>query len=67
MDYPKQPQYEPALSDETTAEKRQLEQRNLKPRTDWQNTCKELEEKGPQVDNIPWDEADNKAKSVLYL
>ena len=34
---------------------------------DWQNTCKEIEDKGPQVDNIPCDEADKKTKSHIYL
>ena len=29
LDYPKEPIYEPALPDETTAEKRQREQRNI--------------------------------------
>ena len=67
LDYLAEPQYEPALTDETTAERRQREQRNLKRRTDWQNTCKEIEDKGPQVDNIPWDKADNKAKNYIYL
>ena len=30
LDYPKEPIYEPAHPDETTAEKRQREQRNIK-------------------------------------
>ena len=30
LDYPSEPHYEPALSDETTAERRQREQRNVK-------------------------------------
>ena len=47
--------------------KRQREQRNVKRRTDWQNTCKDIEDKRPQVDNIPWEEADNKTKSHIYL
>ena len=67
LDYPTEPHYEPALSEETTAERRQREQRNVQRRSDWQNTCKEIEDRGPQVDNIPWDEANNKAKSYIYL
>ena len=43
------------------------EQRNVKRRTDWQNSCNETEDKGCQVENTPWDEADNKAKSLIYL
>ena len=67
LDYAAQPHYEPPQSDEKTAEKRQREQRNRKRGTDWQNGCKTIEEKGPMVDNIPWDDADNKAKSLIYL
>ena len=67
LDYPAQPLYEPPQPDETTAERRQREQRNQKRKTDWQNQCKTIEEKGPMVDNIPWDDADNKAKSLIYL
>ena len=67
LDYPAQPHYEPPQPDETTAERRQREQRNQKRKTDWQNECKTIEEKGPMVDNIPWDDADNKAKSLIYL
>ena len=67
LDYPTEPHYEPALPDKTTAERREGEQRNVKRRTDWQNTCREIEDKGPQVDKIPRDEADNKTKSHIYL
>ena len=67
LDYPTEPHYEPALPNETTAKRRQREQRNVKRRTDWQNSCKDIEDKGPQVDNIPWEEADNKTKSHIYL
>ena len=67
LDYPTETHYEPALPDETTTERRQREQRNVKRRTDWQIICKEIEDEGSQVDKIPWDEADNKAKCHLYL
>ena len=68
LDYPTEQHYEPALPDETTAKRRQREQQNVKKkRTDWKNTCKKIEDKGPQVDNIPCDEADNKTKSHILL
>ena len=35
LDYPQEAIYEPALPDETTAEKRQREQRNIKRKVDW--------------------------------
>ena len=45
LDYPTEPHYEPALSDETTAaERSQREQRNVKRRTGWQNSCKDIED-----------------------
>ena len=53
LDYPHEPMYEPPTSDETTAEKRQREQRNIKRKVDWQNQCLAIEDKGPYVDNIP--------------
>ena len=52
LDYPTEPHYEPALSDETTAKKRQREQRKVTRRTDWQKSCKDIEDKRRQVDNI---------------
>ena len=67
MDYPLEPIYEPTTSDEITAEKRQREQKNIKRRIDWQNQCQGIEDKGPYVVNIPWDEADTKIKSLIYV
>ena len=43
LDYPADPDYTPALASETTAERREREQRNVKRRTDWQNVCEEIE------------------------
>ena len=45
----------------------QREQRNEKRRVDWENECKKIETKGTTVDRIPWDEADMKVKSLIYL
>ena len=67
LDYPHEPCYEPPTSDETTAKKRQREQRNIKRKVDWQNQCLAVEDKGPYIDNTPWDEADTKIKSLIYL
>ena len=60
LDYPYKPLYETPTSDETTAEKRQREQRNIKRKVDWQNQCLAVEDKGTYIDNTPWDEADTK-------
>ena len=67
LDYPHEPMYEPPTADETTAEKRQREQRNIKRKVDWQNQCLAIEDKGPYVDNILWEYADTKIKSLIYL
>ena len=68
LNYATEPQYESALSDETTAEKKCKEINAMyKKRTDWQNSCKYIEGKGPQVDDIPCDKIGNKARSLLNL
>ena len=67
LDNPHEPTSEPPTADETTAEKMQREQRNIKRKVNWQNQCLAVEDKGPYVDNIPWDEADTEIKSLIYL
>ena len=67
LDYPKEPIYQPKLPEETTAEKRQREQRNIKRKVDWKNQCQVVEDQGPMIDNSKWDEVDNKVKSLIYL
>ena len=58
-----EPLYEPPTSDETTAKKRKCDQRNINCR----GTGETSEDKGPFVDNMPWDEANTKIKSLIYL
>ena len=65
--YPTMPTLEEELDNETRDEARQREQRNEKRRVDWENECKIIETKSPTVDRIPWDEADMKVKSLIYL
>ena len=65
--YPTMPTLEDEFENETHDEARQREQRNEKRRVDWENECKIIETKGPTVDRIPWDEADMKVKSLIYL
>ena len=65
--YPQEPIYEPALPDETTAEKRQREQRNIKRKVDWKNQCQAVEDQGPIIDNAKCVEVNNKVKSLIYL
>ena len=65
--YPTLPTYEDELEGETEDEGRQREQRNERRRVDFENECKVIERKGALVDRIPWDEADTKIKSLIYL
>ena len=65
--YPTLPTYEEAFEGETEDEERQREQGNEKRKVDWENECKQIEYRGPMIDRIPWDEADLKVKSFIYL
>ena len=65
--YPTLPTYEDEFEGETEDEARNREQRKERSRVDFENECEAIERKGAQADRIPCDEADTKAKSVLYL
>ena len=65
--YPTLPTYEDPFEGETEDEELQREQRNEKRKVDWENECKQIEYKGPMIDRTPWDEADLKVKSLIYL
>ena len=67
LDYPKEPIYEPALPDETTAEKGQRVHSNIKRNVDRKNQCQVVEDQGPMIDNSNCGEVDNKVKSLIYL
>ena len=65
--YPTLPTYEEEFEGETEDKARNREQRNERRRVDFENECKVIERKGAMVDRIPWDEADTKVKSLIYL
>ena len=65
--YPTLPTYEEEIEGETDDEARNREQRNERRRVDFENECKVIERKGALVDRVPWDEADTKVKSLIYL
>ena len=65
--YTTMPTLEEELENETRDEARQREQRNEKRRVDWGNECKIIKTKGTTVDRIPWDKADMKVQSLIYL
>ena len=65
--YPTLPTCEDPFEGETEDEERHREQRNEKRKVDWENECKQIEYKGSMIDRTPWDEADLKVKSLIYL
>ena len=65
--YPTLPTYEEEFKEETEDEARNREQRNKRRRVHFENECQVTERKGSLVDRIPWDEADTKVKSLIYL
>ena len=67
LTYPKEPTYEPPTENETQAQHRERDLRNNKRKVDWVNDCKQIAFRGPTVDGIPWDEADLKVRSLIYL
>ena len=66
LPYPTLPTYEEPFVGETADEERQRDQRNEHEKVDRENECKQLEQKVPKIDRIPWDEADLKVKSFIY-
>ena len=67
LTYPTEPTYEPPTENETQAQNRERDLRNNKRKVDWDNECKQIAFKGSIVDGIPWDEADLKVRSLIYL
>ena len=65
--YPTEPTYEPPTENETHAQHREGDVRNNKRKVEWDNDCKQIAFKGPIVDGIPWDEADLKVRSIIFL
>ena len=63
LDYPQEPIYKSALPHETTAERTQREQRNIKRKVDWKNQCQAIEDQGPMIDSSNWDEVDKKVNA----
>ena len=65
--YPAMPALEEARQNESEEEARMRDIRNQKRKIDWENGCKQIEYGGPYIDRYPWEEADTKIKSLLYL
>ena len=67
LHYPSLPNHEEPFDGETVNAERQKDQRNEKREMDWENESKQIEQKGPMIDRIPWDEADLTVKNLIYL
>ena len=67
LPYPTLPTYEKPFAGETEDEERQRDQRNERRNVFWENEFKQVEQKGPMIDRITWDEADLKVKGLIYL
>ena len=58
-----EPGYELPINGETNVLVRDREPRNQENLVQWKNQCKLLDNLGPTVDGVPWDEADKKIRS----
>ena len=65
--YPSMPSMEDPTPNESEEEARKRDTRNQRRKIDWEYECKTIEFRGPYVDRYPWNEADTKIKSLLYL
>ena len=64
---PQEPGYELNIEGETHKQIRDRNLRNQEKRVAWENQCQHLDNLGPTVDGIPWEEADIKCRSYIYL
>ena len=65
--YPAMPSLEGPRPNESKEEARKRDIRNQRRKIDWENEYKTIEFRGTYVGRYPWDEADTKIKSLLYL
>ena len=64
---PQEPGYELPIEGETQAQTRDRNIRNQEKKIQWDNQCAQLDNLGPTVDGTPWEEADIKVRSYIYL
>ena len=64
---PQEPGYELPIEGETNIQIRDRNLRNQEKKVTWKNQCAQLDGLGPTVDGVPWDEADIKCRSYIYL
>ena len=59
--------YELQVEGETQSQASDRGIRNQEKRVQWERQCVQLHNLGPAVDGIPWEEADIKVRSYIYL
>ena len=64
---PQEPGYELPIDDETNVQIRDCNLRNQEKKVTWENQCAHLDNLGPTVNAVPWDKADIKIRSYIYL
>ena len=64
---PPGPTYEPQPTNPTQASERERESRNAILKGRWQDERKRLIQKGAMCDDVPWDTAERKCRSHIYL
>ena len=64
---PAEPIYEVVITGEMEAQKKDRELRNQEKRVGWENRAQKATEKGVLCNPFPWEEADAKVRSYLFL
>ena len=64
---PQEPGFELPVDGETNVQVRYRNLQNQEKKVTWENQCAHLDNLGSTVDGVPWDEADFKCRSYIYL
>ena len=64
---PQEPGYELSIEGESDEQVRDCNLSNQEKRVAWENQCQHLDNLGPTVGGIPWEEADINCRSYIYL
>ena len=64
---PQEPGYKLPIEGETQSQTWDRNIRKQEKKIQWDNQCAQLDNLGPTMDGIPWEEADIKVRSYIYL
>ena len=65
--YPTIPTFEERVENANEEEARKREIRNERRKIGWENECKHIQNRGPMIARLTWDDADFKVKSLIYF